>query len=915
MRKVWRWGLRLVTAGQPGVCMHVRESGTVGRRRYNRVSSMSLGPGDRIGGYEIVAPLGEGGMGQVWRARDLRLPREVAIKLLPGRVASDPERLARFTREAEVLATMSHPHISTLHGIEEGDFGRAIVMELVQGDGLDARLAGGPLPMREALTVARDVADALESAHEQGIVHRDLKPANLKLAADGRVKVLDFGLARAAEAGAAGAGNSQTAMYATQAGVLLGTASYMSPEQARGEVVDRRADIWAFGCVLYEILTGRRAFDGHSAADVIGAVIRSDPDLTALPAATPPRVRWLIEHCLRKDARSRLRDVGDARVVLEDALAGTDTTQTSVPPSARGTRGLHVAWSAAALALAAATGLLGYRLAGRDTSPALRKLEILVADPIVNSSTRPLLSPDGGGIVYAAADRLWVRRFDQADPREVPGSSLGERPFWSPDGSELAFAARGQLWRVGVDAGAPVPVCDLPGTGRIIAGAWRHDGTILFSSWYGSIHRVPASGGDPVVFHEDPAVIDFHEIALLPDGETLLVVPHRAAGNLTEIAALRGGVRRTVLSAPPRAQVDMPRYSPTGHLVFVRREVAEGVWAVPFDVQAVATRGEPFRLVAGEWAADVSRGQVLAYTYPGVPHELAWLDRTGKRLGAFAGPRWALASPALSPDGRRAAAPVSEVAAFSRNLLQMWTFDLGTGRADRLPVPPEPVNEDTPEWSPDGARLVSVNSRQQPPLLVWRVVADGSLPRPLAPGTGRPSWAPDGRTIAFARSGSAGGTDIWTVDLPPDGRPGPSAVLIDGAGNQRAPRFSPDGRFLAYESDESGRPEVYVRRFPVTPERWVVSRNGGSTPRWSRIGPELFYRARDGRVMAVAVSLGLSFKAAEPQPLFHEASLPGSMSREFDVAPDGQRFLVVARAPGNTSRIVVVQNWLREFEQ
>jgi Tol biopolymer transport system component len=873
-----------------------------------------LSPGIRVGAYEVIEPLGEGGMGQVWRARDLRLPREVAIKVLPDLLAADRERLARFDRESAILAGFSHPHIAVIHGVEEGPFGYAIVMELVPGAGLDARLAEGPLPLGEALTLARDVADALETAHEHGVVHRDLKPANLKFSGDGRVKVLDFGLARAAREGASTAiSRSPTAIAVTEAGTLLGTAAYMAPEQARGQAVDRRADIWAFGCVLYEALTARAAFGGATVADVLGAILREEPEWSRLPEGTPPSVRRLIDRCLRKDPRQRLRDIGDARLILEEVLSGSDPGATTSLAQPGQTTRLHVGWGLAALTLAGLAAYGGYSARSRADPVPLRKLEITVDDPVVSGATRPALAPGGEAIVYAARDRLWIRRFDQADAVEVPGSRLAERPFWSPDGAELAFAARGRLWKVRASGGDPVPICDLPLTGRILAGAWRPDGTILVSSlWYGAIYQVPANGGDPAVFYEDRTVFDFHEITLLPDGRTLLLAPHALVENLSEIAILRDGRRRTILPAQPRSQVDMPRYSASGHLMFVRQDVGEGVWAVPFDVDTLAPRGDPFRVVAGSWVADVA-GTTLAYSSPGVQHQLVWLDRSGAQLASIGPAHWLLANPAIAPDGRRVAISAADVAFTAQNLRKLRIFNLASGQSDPLTAGSDATDEANPEWSPDGERLVFADTRRSPSMLRWRRLRDGALPELLTPGSGRPSFAPDGRTLAFARAGEAGDTDIWAIPVTAGGQAGSASVLIGEPGNQRSPRFSADGRFLAYESDESGRPEIYVRRLRPTGERWLVSRGGGSFPRWSREGPELFYLSREGSIMAVPVTLAPTFGAGEPSRLYDESLTPGTLNRDFDVSADGQRFLAVRRASGVTGRIVIVQNWLREF--
>jgi serine/threonine-protein kinase len=545
----------------------------------------------------------------------------------------------------------------------------------------------------------------------------------------------------------------------------------------------------------------------------------------------------------------------------------------------------------------------------------LRKLEITVQDPIVSTWTRPALAPDGHAMAYGASGRLWVRRLDRLEPLELRGSVQGERPFWSADSTQVAFSARRKLWKAGAAGEEATVVCDLPGTGRIIGGVWRPDNVIVFSLWFGGLYQVPADGGDAKVLHEDRAVIDFHEPALLPDGRTLVLVPHTAVANLSDIAVLRDGRRTTILPAQPRSQVDMPRYSASGHLVYTRQGANEGIWAIPFSPDSLGVRGEPFNIVTGDWVADVAADGTLVYTVGGVPYEMRLVDRGGalqNTLGPFRGH---LMQPALSPDGGRVLVAGSDSSTTAQNDRRLWLYDIASGRRERFPAVPEQTNDATPEWSPDGRRVVYVENRRNPPMIVWRGIGDGSMPQVLTSGTERPSFSPDGRLVAFARDGDQTGSDVWMVPFTPGAQQATATVLLDGKANERSPRFSPDGRFIAYDSDESGRPEVYLRRYPLTAERWVVSTGGGSSPLWHRKGTELFYRSPDAAIMSVPVKLGLSPTVGEPRELFSEAGVGADLGREFDVSADGQRFVIIARSAGTSARITVVQNWFREFRK
>jgi Tol biopolymer transport system component len=688
----------------------------------------------------------------------------------------------------------------------------------------------------------------------------------------------------------------------------------MSPEQARGAAVDRRADVWAFGCVLFELLTGARAFAGETVTEVLAAILRSEPEWAALPAATPDAVRQLLERCLRKDPRQRLRDVGDARLVLDEALAGRGT-EAARPAAARPAWYVHAAWAAAALALAAFGVWAGWRAREPPEGGQLRKLEVTLHNPLIDTWTRPRLSPDGRAIAYGASGRLWIRRLDRLEPQEVHGAEHGEAPFWSHDGRTLAFASRRRLWRVSADGGEPAAVCDLPATGRIIAGAWRPDDVIVFSAWQESVYTVPASGGDPrVLLAVDPrSETDFHELALLPDGRSLLLVPHIGTDDLSRIEVLRDGRRSVVLAAQRGTRFDNPRYSPTGHLVYERYGGNDGVWAASFSPDRLEVAGEPFRIMAGARNPGVARDGTLMYTLVRGTYQLGWVDRRGVRLAAVGAPQWGLMHPVISPDGTRVALSATDEGGIGRH--DIWVLEITSGRRQRLDPMPNITSDLAPAWSADGRWVVFIQQNRVPTMAVVASAAQGGEVHDLAPGNGGISLSRDGRSLVLTRLGERTGLDLWYAHVTGDLWTATPAPLLRAAANEAGPRLSPDGRFLAYYTDETGQNEVYLRRFPEGDERWTVSGAGGSYPVWNGTGTELFYRALDGTIMGVPARLGASVSVGEPRALVDETTAGAETSRGWDVTPDGQRFLVVSRADeAGRSRVIVVQNWFAEFE-
>jgi Tol biopolymer transport system component/tRNA A-37 threonylcarbamoyl transferase component Bud32 len=854
---------------------------------------MALAPGTRVGPFEIAAQLGVGGMGEVYRATDTRLKRQVAIKILPTALASDAERLARFQREAEVLASLNHPNIAALYGLEEAGGVKALVMELVEGPTLADRIALGALPIDEALAIARQLVEALDTAHDRGIVHRDLKPANIKVRPDGTVKVLDFGLAKvSASAGVDGAdapGLSQSPTITspammTQAGVILGTAAYMSPEQAKGREADRRSDIWAFGCVLYEMVTGVRAFPGEDVGDTLGAVLRGEADLTPLP----PRVRRLVSRCLTKDPRRRLRDIGDALELLEDV---------PVPPAAAGASASrlreYTGWGVAALVAVAALIVNAMSAARAPGSEApLYRLE--VATPPTEDPTSFAISPDGRQLVFAATvdgvSRLWLRGLDETEAQPLPGTEEARWPFWSPDSRAIAFFAGGKLKRLDLPAGPAIDLADAP-SGR--GGTWNDQGMIVFSplSIRTGLMRVPATGGmpEPVTTWTDDGSgsTGSHRFPVfLPGGRFVFM-----GGSGLYLGTLDDSEPVRLFDADSGAE-----YA-SGHLLFVRQGV---LWAAPFDTDS-STVGMP-RAVARDvtWDQSFDRGGfsvsangVLTYRAGGAElRQLTWVDRSGKTLGTVGQPDDGnILFPELSPDQRQVAIHRER---------DVWLFD-ERGTSTRF------TSGQWPVWSPEGTRLILSLARDRYTLREHslsgtpqeRVVLTSD--RRVIPL----SWSPDARYLLYSDDTEKG---FSLRVLPLDGAESPSAVA-GGTPGVRQGQFSPDGRWIAYTSDESGQDEVYVRPFPAEGRAWRVSASGGKQPRWRRDGRELYYIAADTMLTAVSVDLrGETPNIGSATPLFPTRLPQVEAKAQYAVVADGQRFLLNTmlndRAP-----IVVAQNW------
>jgi eukaryotic-like serine/threonine-protein kinase len=912
---------------------------------------MSLSEGTSLGPYSIVSPLGEGGMGEVYRATDSRLKRQVAIKILPSGVAADPDRLARFQREAEVLASLNHPHIASVYGLEDAGGVKALVMELVEGPTLADRIAQGPLPPDEALPIARQIAVALGAAHERGIIHRDLKPANIKVRNDGTVKVLDFGLAKLASTNPAGEGErSQSATITSPAvttmGLILGTAAYMSPEQARGRDVDKRTDIWAFGAVLYEMLAGVRAFAGDDVTETMAAVVKSTPDWSALPADTPAPVVALIQRCLEKDRNARIGDIAVAQFLMGDgASIGVSRTAPARTSSRAAGMIRTLPWIFAALVL----GLAGGWLYGRRpaATPLVSRLEmsVLPADHLTSSdlSSRPArhvlaISPDGRLAVFSAergdVAQLYARPLDRKSSVPIAGTEDGVAPFFSSDGSSIGFWVGSTLKRVPVAGGQPTTIADVPDGARGSA-TWSDDGTIFVASNAG-ISRVPSAGGTPAtLIASDRAKNERHVLPhALPGGKAILftTVTGRAwsAANIV-LRSVDSGEQRVLVKGGADA-----RYVDSGHLVYVKGGT---LMSVRFDLRSQQITGSPVAVLedvmqsmnnpnsgnetgAGHFA--VSRSGALLYLTGGVAPNLEssweWVERTGVRKKLDEVPTGSYLFPRLSPDGQKVAVNVRRPASRAADI---WIYDVLRAAPTRLTFE---GNNSAPVWSPDGRRVV-FSADAQSASNVYVVNADGSgKPERLTTSDYSQipsSWDRTSGMLAFLQRPTLETTGIWV--MPVDSRPATPKLFLESRFFLSHAEFSPDGRWMAYVSNESGASEVYVQPYPGPGEKVRVSSDstdGGTEPVWAPDGRELLYRGigPHGGVMSATISSTSPFRVNPPRLLIELKTTEydsTSPVRSWNVSPDGRRFLAsrFERMGQPITTLHVVLNWGEELRR
>jgi eukaryotic-like serine/threonine-protein kinase len=886
---------------------------------------MPLAPGTRLGPYEILAPIGAGGMGEVYRALDTKLKRDVALKVLPEAFAQDPDRMLRFQREAEVLASLNHTNIAHIYGVED----RALIMELAEGES-----PKGPMSFDEAWRVASQIAAALQYAHDKGIVHRDLKPANIKVTPEGIVKLLDFGLAKAftnqREATTSTVENSPTlTIGATEVGVILGTAAYMAPEQAKGKSIDKRADIWSFGVVLYELLTGERLFQGEDVSETLSQVLTKQPDWEK----APPQVRRLLKSCLQKDPKLRLHDIADAKLLLEDEAAVVET------PASLRSRFRTGGWAAAGvfLALAAAISFVHFR----ESPPAAGEpTRFQIALPVASTGVEFYMafSPDGRKLAFTepgkdGLNRLWVRSLEALDSRMLGGTEGAVSPFWSPDSREIGFGEGSRLKKVDASGVSPPIVLCQVGT-SVGTGTWNKDGVILFGQRQsGPLRKVSASGGTPTEVTALAAGEIWHSLPVfLPDGRHFLYL---RGGNVETTGIYAGSLdakpteqNKHVLTTTLAATfVPSPKMSGQdgggGHLMYLRGTT---LMAQPFDTSRLELSGDPAPIAehlgisASHGYFTASASGALAYrTGAGAESQLTWYDRKGKALGTAGNPG-SYTEVALSPDGSRVATQRTD------GQDDIWLFDFARGAETRFTF--DPAVEQNPVWSPDNQQIIFVSGRTE----LYRKAANGASEAQLlvkSPDRIAPQdWSRDGRYLLYATNREKTGWDLWV--LPLEGERKPTPVLATPFSEIQA-RFSPDPpggskagpRWIVYSSNESGPFQIYVRPF-VAPGsssvggasgKWMVSNAGGVQPRWRSDGKEILYISPAGELMSVAVtSSGDSFQAGVPQELF-EVPLSGGpsfgvLTAYWDMTADGQKFLLNSSVTESASPVItVVLNW------
>jgi len=868
---------------------------------------MTLTVGTQLGLLEIIGLLGKGGMGEVYRARDLKLKREVAIKTLPDEFSRDPERLTRFQREAEALAALNHPNIAQIYGLEETGPTRCIVMELVQGDSIQDRLTRGAIPVDETLTIAKQIAEGLEAAHERGIIHRDLKPANIKITPDGRVKILDFGLAKPVkDPQAATLSNSPTSISSVVPGAIMGTAAYMSPELVNGNDAQRVADIWAFGCVVYEMLTGRVVFAGETVGEIMGSIFKAEPEWNRLPRNVPDSIRRLLRRCLEKDPKERLQHIGDARIEIRDAQDGTSAAFVTIDNRRR-----HWLYAlVAAIVAAVATWLV---VSSRPL-PTPGEVRFEITTPQTADPTSLAVSPDGRMVVFQASPddrpRLWLRTLDSVSNRTLPGTEGGFFPFWSPDSQSIGFFTDGMLKRIDINSGLVRNIAIAPNP---LGGAWGRDGVIIFTpNATGPIFRVSETGGEQVPITKIAAQQSDHSFPqFLPDGRRFFFFVRGTSENPgVYIGQIDGDTTRRLIDADSTATL-----TSTGHLLFVRRNI---LFAQAFNLAQESVSGDPSPIAEGIFVQRFDRVAVSASAAgpivfragaTSVKRRFIWFDRSGKEIRVLGDVDTSnINVPSLSRDGNRLI-----VQRTVDGNMDSWLFDMVRGLFTRFTT--DPASDGGGIWSPDGNRVV-FNSSRTGVYDLYEKPANGFGDDKLILATTQnkmpTDWSPDGRFILYRSPDLRTGFDLWILPMDGDRKPFP---FLRTPFEERDGQFSPDGNWIAYQSNESGRVEVYVRPFPGPGESQSISTNGGAQARWRADGKELFYIALDGKLMAVPIRIrpdGKSLDADVAVPLFGTqigGALQLQSRQQYVVARDGQQFLMNTIVEETSIPITVIVNW------
>jgi eukaryotic-like serine/threonine-protein kinase len=880
-----------------------------------------------LGPYQITALLGEGGMGQVYRARDTKLNRDVALKVLPDSFATDPDRLARFQREAQVLASLNHPNIAHIHGLEDSGGIRALVMELVEGEDLAQRLTGRAIPIDEALPIAKQIAEALEAAHEQGVIHRDLKPANIKVRPDGTVKVLDFGLAKAMEPAVVAPNVSQsptiTSPAMTQAGMILGTAAYMSPEQVVGKPVDKRTDLWSFGVVFLEMLTGRQVFHGETVSHVLASVLRDEPDWAALPSTTPTSIRRVLRRCLQKERKRRIADASDVRLDIEETLTGTSDLPGPAVVVRRPPLWKRAAMPAATVVIAA---LIGGALVWSLSRPALGlpvvRTTISTSGAVAGVDPLVAITPDGSRVVYHGSNQLYVRALNQLEPTVLSGVGAPRGIFVSPDGQWIGFFDGIQLRKVALTGGPPVTICPVDGPSR--GASWGPDGTIIFATGNpaSGLRRVSAAGGDPMVLTKPDranGASGHWWPEFLPGGKavlfTILPVTGRAEDGQIAVLDLRTATSKVLIRGGSQAH-----YVPTGHLVY---GVAGTLRAVAFDLERLEIVGTGAPVLEGVRttalgavdAAIAANGSLLyiAGGEVGRGRDVVSVDRQGHAapLAGIVPDQYRQLR--LSPDGTRLALATSS---------DVWIYDLARATLSRLTT--NPAADTRPLWTPDGSRIVFTSDRAGY-LEIFSRSADGAggderlltRDRDLV-DLHADGWSADGRQLLFTEVHS---NAQCAIGLSAVERQSDVKLLVKNEFCNDDPAVSSDGRWMAYQSNLSGQNEIYVERYPELGNRQQISTGGGVCPLWSRDGHELFFSTATSRqLLAVPVQSATTLTAGRANMLFEFAMLPPVVgNRPYDIGRDG-RFYFIRSGETNTGagallNMILVQNWTEELKR